>query len=296
MDEIKRNYSFGNINVTLNLPWSLICKEPFSLFANKENIKDGYICNIKNGGEKLFEFDGEEIYNNVSQHIRVTKKNNITAVYLGYYKNAKENNREYAVIIRDENEKNVQDVFILEEFLQEPNERQIMSAIGIEHIVVAGGGLILHSSYIETPFGGVLFTAPKQTGKSTQATLWEKYENAEILNGDRALVSVKGNAITVSGVPYSGSSGICKNKTLPIAAIVELSQAKENKLTRLSGAEGVKVLLSGTWANTWDSEDMTKITDTAIKIAQNVPMFHLSCLPDKEAVAILKEELKKGKR
>ncbi|WP_370839368.1 hypothetical protein [Intestinibacter bartlettii] len=32
---------------------------------------------------------------------------------------------------------------------------------------------------------GILFSAPSGTGKSTQADLWEKYENAEIINGDR---------------------------------------------------------------------------------------------------------------
>ncbi len=292
MNEFHRNYSFGNINVCLTLPCEMIYQEPFSLFATDKALRDGYACHIKKGGERLFEFDGEEIYLNPQQHIRVKRQGKKTAVYLGYYKNAQENNREYAVIIRDN--KNSQEVFVIDEFMTNPCERQIMSAIGIEHIIAGGKGLILHSSFIETPFGGVLFTAPKQTGKSTQASLWEKYENAEILNGDRALITVKEDTVTASGIPYSGSSGICKNKTLPIAAIVELSQAKENKICRLSGSQGVKALLVGTWANTWDADDMKEITDTAIKTANKIPMFHLACLPNEDAVNMLKTELLKG--
>ena len=56
MNELIRNYSFGSINVTLKLPCDLICREPFSLFVNDEIKNYGYVCNIKNGGKKLFEF------------------------------------------------------------------------------------------------------------------------------------------------------------------------------------------------------------------------------------------------
>lgn len=292
MENCIRNYSFGGIDMRLCLPRALMPQEPFSLFTIQDTAQDAFLCNVISAGDGLTELDGEEIYFNERLHVRVKKQQNITAVYLGFYRNSRETNREFAVILRDSNLPNEQSVYILDEFLQSPCERQIMSAMGIEHILARGGGFILHSSYIETHFGAVLFTAPKGTGKSTQAEIWRKYKNAEIINGDRTLITVKEDSITANGLPYCGSSGICKNKTLPIAAIVELSQAKENSISKLSGIEAFRTLMSGTWVNVWDSCDMTAITDTAVKIAEGIPMLKLACVPDVSAADLLEKELK----
>ena len=46
--------------------------------------------------------------------------------------------------------------------------------------------LLMHGAVIAVGNKAWLFTAPSGTGKSTQAELWERYRNAEQINGDRS--------------------------------------------------------------------------------------------------------------
>ena len=91
----------------------------------------------------------------------------------------------------------------------------------LEKYLLKKGGLILHSSFIEWHNQGIVFTAPSGTGKSTQASLWQKYEHAKIINSDRSILYFNKNNILMScGLPFCGSSNINLNKEFPLKAIV----------------------------------------------------------------------------
>ena len=64
----------------------------------------------------------------------------------------------------------------------------LMNYLAFEDVLVNHQGFILHSSFISWQNNGILFTAPSGTGKSTQADLWKKYEDADIYNGDRTII------------------------------------------------------------------------------------------------------------
>ena len=81
----------------------------------------------------------------------------------------------------------------------------------IEQVLNSYNTFLLHSSFIKWKDKAILFTAPSGTGKSTQADLWEKYENAEIINGDRSGIRKMDGKWTAYGLPIAGSSGIYKN-------------------------------------------------------------------------------------
>lgn len=174
--------------------------------------------------------------------------------------------------------------------------RLVLNAMEAEHQIVQHGGFLLHASYIRWKDRAILFTAPSGTGKSTQAELWCRLRGAELINGDRAAVRSGSwvqytNVPTAWGVPFSGSSGVCENVTLPIAAIVHLSQAPTTSIARLTGLKAFRCLWEGCSVNVWDRQDVAVCTDTVMEVIGNVPVYHLACTPDESAVIALEQVL-----
>ena len=166
----------------------------------------------------------------------------------------------------------------------------VLNCLMMEHLVAQNSGFIFHTSFIEYNNKAILFTAPSGTGKSTQADLWHKYKNAEIINGDRCAVRVIDSAIVAEGIPFAGSSKYCKKRTLEIAAVVYLQQAKVTTIKRLKGLEAFRKIWEGISVNTWDKADMANVSAAAARLAASVPTYLLSCTPDESAVlALLKE-------
>lgn len=151
--------------------------------------------------------------------------------------------------------------------------------------------VILHAAYIEHAAQGILFTAPSGTGKSTQAELWRKYRNAKVLNGDKAGIRLDGQPM-VHGVPFSGTSGICENVTVPLKAIVLLSQAPENTIRQLSVTEAVTALCPNVFVDKLVPEEWSIALNILIDIVSHVPVYLLACTPDERAVDTLEHALK----
>lgn len=169
--------------------------------------------------------------------------------------------------------------------------RNILEIIDIVQILNKYNGFILHSSFINYKNRGIIFSAPSGTGKSTQADLWEKYENAEIINGDRTGIRKMEGKWIAYGLPIAGSSEIYKNKKAEISHIIVLKQGKENKLTQLSPREAFVKLYSETLVHTWDKEFQENIINMITDVVQNVRIYQYECLPDKSAVEFLKKQV-----
>ena len=165
----------------------------------------------------------------------------------------------------------------------------VMKMLDLPQLLLRSSGIFLHASFVIYRGKAILFTAPKQTGKSTQAALWEKYRGAKILNGDRALLRQVAGCWTAFGSPYCGTSRICEAGAYPIAAIVILSQGKENSVRPTRAREAVAAFLDGC---SYDPQHNTEqILDLALDIWQNVPVLHLCCLPDESAVECLENAI-----
>lgn len=166
---------------------------------------------------------------------------------------------------------------------------QIWNFFAPEEGVLAHQAFILHSSFVVWHGQGILFTALSGTGKSTQADLWEQYEDADIYNGDRTIVRRINGSYYGFGSPYAGSSGIYRNESAPICAIVVLTQAPENQIWRLRGKQAFLPLFRETLANTWNPAYMESMTDLLLDAAVTIPVFHLACRPDWNAVDLVKK-------
>lgn len=165
--------------------------------------------------------------------------------------------------------------------------------LGLESLLLRYSGLLIHSSFIRWGNKGILFSAPSGTGKSTQADLWEKYENAEILNGDRAGIRRISERWIAYGLPYSGSSSIYRNECAPIFAVVVLKQGKKNQIQRLTSAQAFRSLFPEIITHSWDKKFVENVTEMLCHLVTEIPIYQLACLPDESAVWFLKETLER---
>lgn len=169
--------------------------------------------------------------------------------------------------------------------------KTVLSSIGAEHLVAQAGGFIFHCSYIDRGGKAILFTAPSETGKSTQAELWKNSRGAEIINGDRAAVRIVDGRILAEGIPFAGSSCYCENRSLEVEAIVYLGQAPRTTICRMQGFEAFARVWEGVSVNTWDEADMELVSEAVQQIAMTIPVYHLLCTPDESAVLALERAL-----
>lgn len=172
--------------------------------------------------------------------------------------------------------------------------RVISDHIGMETLFLKYRCLLVHASFIRWGQKGILFSAPSGTGKSTQAELWSSYEQAEILNGDRAAVRKELDSWYAYGLPYAGSSGIYRNEKAKLEAVVVLRQSSKNSIREIGVGEAVRYLYPEVMIHKWDTEFVDIAVDILMELVKEIPIYLLECLPNKEAVYVLKEMLEGG--
>ena len=282
---MKKYYSFCECKICISAP--LFCHEnpEWKLFEIEECIPDisvicdscktlpepvGFFCG--RAGDAYVYSDGSESY----RHLKMGTENGAVSVF-DYSKPC-----ESKTLICETNYHVMAD------------SRFFWNSLSMQQIMLARDVHFFHASHIGHKGKGILFSAPCGTGKSTQAALWEKYRYAEVINGDKAGVAFRRGSFYSCGIPICGTSGICKNKTFPLGAIVLLGQAKQNTVTRLKGVEAVTGLLENIYLDFLVPEERIMCIDLLEKLALQVPVFRLDCTPDENAVAALEKALMNG--
>lgn len=182
--------------------------------------------------------------------------------------------------------------FYLEDSIEYMNySHNLINLMGLESIFTFNHGILLHSSFIRYNDYSIVFTAPSGTGKSTQASLWAKYQGAEILNGDRTGIRKKDGVWMCYGLPYAGSSCIYHNTKTPLKAIFVLRQKDENQIRRLAPAEAFVHLYTESHQHSWDKHYTSVLVDNINELVTEIPVFMLSCLPDEGAVNMAKQAI-----
>lgn len=172
-----------------------------------------------------------------------------------------------------------------------PNADWFFGISGLHHQLLQYNAPILHASYVNYKGQGIIFTGPSQTGKSTQAALWEKFGNARIINGDRVLLRQRQDIWNAFGFPCCGSSKICVNCTLPLAVIVCLEQGDKNQVEQMTYGQKVRVLVSGMEFYRWNEKELEIVFQLAKQLSKDIPVIRFICCPDSNAVSILKNYL-----
>ncbi len=148
--------------------------------------------------------------------------------------------------------------------------------------------LFLHASVVDYNGEGIVFVGPSGIGKTTQAELWQKYENAEILNGDKAFIRAYDDEIFVYGSPWKGSSDYCVNRRSKLRGIIVLRQNSENSVRLTDELGKAELFLPHVFLPHWDKECTECALDTLDEIIKRVPVYLLECRADREAVEITK--------
>lgn len=166
-----------------------------------------------------------------------------------------------------------------------------LAMFSMERHMMRRDALVLHCAYMARGGEAVLFSAPSGTGKTTQATLWEKYRGTRVVNGDKSLLRRVDGRWTACGWPVCGSSQVCHDERMPIRAIVMLSQAKENRIERLTPFAAFSQIYSQITINFWNRDAQQRAMDLIEQLVTQVPVYHLGCTISEEAVVCLENAL-----
>ena len=188
---------------------------------------------------------------------------------------------------RELSEERAQTVLLAEEIRELHIDPLFSSLLALERRLIRKDEMVLHCAYVEYKGEAILFSAPSETGKTTQADLWAKHRGSRTVNGDRALLGKTGGRWTAQGWPVCGTSEVCHNESIPIRAVVMLSQAKENRAERMTPGQAFPLLYSQITVNKWNMEDHVHTLDLIDSFLKEVPVYHLGCTISEEAVECL---------
>lgn len=276
----RKSFSFASFSLTL---------ESERRIENSDGFSD-FLC--EKSGDLIVTVD-ENSMPQPSGEVAFRRRNHVcyidgdcTKYYSTFFDTASEEEKTYACFVNDS-----KSATLYIDYPQGLWDSMIFDALNLPALLLKNDTLMLHSSCIEYNGEAILFTAPKQTGKSTQAELWRKYKGATVVNGDRMAIRLENGRLTAYGTPYRGSSRISLNTSLPVRAIVLLSQAKENKINKLNGASAFVAVLQGITADMEMPETAEKVSSLVSEIVQNTDLYSLACVPDETAVEKLNKEI-----
>lgn len=279
------HYHFAGLDFLIELPENSVLRDQrqLGLFAS-EPAEDPHVFRFEMA-ETLPKPEGELLANEGG--FRVYREGNVRVRYIGSveqswgaaYIRAEHRGRDHRILLKKA------------QFPGDVGVHTILTALELEHLVPQAGGVVFHASYVAHNGKAILFTAPSGTGKSTQADLWNRFRGAEIINGDRAVIRLVDGQALAEGIPFSGSSVYCENRSMPLAAVVYLGQAPKTTIKRLTGMEAFFRIWEGCSINTWEAEDMGAVSAILEGILKQVPVFRLDCTPDETAVRALEEVL-----
>lgn len=152
--------------------------------------------------------------------------------------------------------------------------------------------VLFHSSVVSYNDHGYMFLGKSGTGKSTHSSLWLKHiKGTELINDDNPVVRRMPDGFYVFGSPWSGKTPCYRNVSYPLGGVVLLSQAPYNDIHRLRPIEAYAALMASISGKRWDKQVAEGLHQTENKMAGEVAIWHLECLPDEAAAHVCNETI-----
>ena len=95
----------------------------------------------------------------------------------------------------------------------------------------------------------------------------------------------KDNKFYISGTPWAGTTGINKNATVPLKAIVCLEMGEENEISLMSPQEAMQPFFDGIRSPITDRM-FSNCLDNLNKLFLSVPIYRLKCNMNPEAAIV----------
>lgn len=103
-------------------------------------------------------------------------------------------------------------------------------------------------------------------------------------------------ALHASCIESDRKEQIFLQEDYPVAAIVEVRQAKGNRVRRLSAGQAFGLLAQQCLIPMWDEEAKFAVMETIRLISKKIPCYRIFCLPDAKSVALLNQVLFGGEK
>ena len=164
--------------------------------------------------------------------------------------------------------------------------RQIAEALPMHE------ALLVHAAAVIVDGSAYLFAGPSGVGKSTHAQEWKKElkKRMRYINDDKPLLKVTKKHVLVCGSPWCGKEGRSNNLKAPLAGIVFLHQAQENRIRRLTHAEAWPAMLGQAYLSK-DAAARRKTMELVRRIMEDIPAYALESDASREAFCLSYEAL-----
>lgn len=159
--------------------------------------------------------------------------------------------------------------------------------IAFAQAVVYHRAVSIHASVVHLDGKAYLFMGKSGTGKSTHSALWqETFEGCELLNDDNPTLRLTDKGVMAYGTPWSGKTPCYKNSCFPLAGMVRLRQAQQNRYTEQKDITAFITVLPGCSVIRKDTQQYDTLCATLLEITEKVKVGTLECLPNKEAAMV----------
>lgn len=147
------------------------------------------------------------------------------------------------------------------------------------------GCFVFHGAAISYGGKGYLFTAPSGTGKTTHICLWRKFlgERIDIINGDKPILRIDGDSVSVCSTPWAGKENWHKNVIMPLAGTCIINRGTDNLCIPQSPQEVLKDVMHQVYLpKNLQSTGLT--LENIDKLLKLVPFYRLTCDISESAV------------
>ena len=115
----------------------------------------------------------------------------------------------------------------------------------LAQLLVQDDILLMHGAVVAVDGQAYLFTAQSGTGKTTHTRLWMQQfgDRAVMVNGDKPLLHITNEGVTVYGTPWDGKEHLSTNTSCPLKALCILTRSETNHIERISKKEALSLSL-----------------------------------------------------
>lgn len=157
----------------------------------------------------------------------------------------------------------------------------------LAQLLVQDDILLMHGAVVAVDGQAYLFTAKSGTGKTTHTRLWMQQfgDRAVMVNGDKPLLHITSEGVTVYGTPWDGKEHLSTNTSCPLKALCILTRSKTNHIERISKKEALPMLCQQSYrpCSPIGAQKMLALVD---RLGSSVPLYRLGCNMEPEAALV----------
>ena len=182
------SFTIAEISICLKSMFSLEMSESFSKFEemNQKDSDHRYLAEFREV-TSLNVPAGKEVFRERSTSVCLATDGSFYRLFRKY-SGEKDT---YAVGYYDWNNRYIRIEYISIGRNQFESVQAAFGHIAWETLLMQENRIMLHASFMQTPYGDIAFSGPSGIGKSTQGELWLRYGHAKLLNGDKLVLHRK---------------------------------------------------------------------------------------------------------